>query len=1256
MTRSIRRAAVLATSLALAAGAAAPAMARPPEPAGTAAALATADAAPGRTATVRLVTGDTVTVTTVEDGRQVATPTPGPGRDGVAFQTVEEDGRLTVLPSDAWPLIASGTVDPGLFDVSALIEQGYDTAHTDSLPLIVLRPQGVSASAVGELTRWRAPGEPSRELDSIDATSVRVPADDLDDFWHALAPAPGTALTAARATLPRVRLDARVTATLDRSTAQINAPAAWDAGYRGEGVTVAVLDTGADADHPDLAGRVAGAEDFSGSGGTHDAYGHGTHVAATVGGSGAGAGGSRPGVAPAADLLVGKVLGDDGTGSESDVIAGMEWAVAQGADVVNMSLGSDTPSDGTDPMSLALDTLAAETGTLFVVAAGNTGENGRSTVGSPGAAAGALTVGAVDRDDELAPFSSRGPLPGDAAVKPDVTAPGVGIVAARASGTGMGTPVDALYTAASGTSMATPHVAGAAALLAQQHPDWNGERIKDALVSTAVTRPGTPVTDQGGGRIDLAAAVLGGVTATGTVALGPFSTDDAGQDAEPVTLTYTNTSTEPVTLTLDTALATNGGQPLPSGALTLDASTVRVEPGGHAEATLTADPARAPRGDWYGYVRATAPDGTTVAHTTVSLAVNGPQHTLTPTVIDQNGEPRPSEWPLIKAEDGFVVPDSTSPLSAEVEEGTYTVADISDDGTDPDDGLPQLRAVYLPEVNVTDDREIVIDRRAVTPVEIRTPRPAEQRNWASYQIFRELDGRRWTHSVAYPVGQSHLLVSPTRQVTRGTFEFASRWQLVAPLLTGEVHGGRGTGLTPYYLSVSSLLPRDRTTLTAVDAGSAARPDFSRARGALAVIRDEPEDYFAFTERARAAGAAAVVTVAAPDQTAWSRWRPNDSTRTAVPLIRVSHEEGTALLERAAARRTTVTLDSTPASPYLYDVMQVSSGRIPDRVVHTVGDGNTAEIRTTYAEMGGSPWASAQRIGWRPHQGVALLDSPRDVMTGTERTEYVSSGDTQWQHFVHHTLPYFYDIPVTDIGLRGAQRTYGPRDRLTESWFAGPVRPAAPEGTGTPGVREGDTMALRVPEFTDADGHWGRALDGDRVSLSLHRDGTEIGRADEGYADIQVPPGTAGYRLDLATERADASWALSTATETSWWFRSRHTDTARPLPLLQLDYDLGADAAGTVRHRSHTVDLRVRRQDGPVDPDDVTLRVEASWDGGGSFVRAERIREQRDGTFRATLERPRGVRGDVPVTLRVTARDDDGNQVRQTVTGAYLHQG
>jgi Subtilisin-like serine proteases len=117
--------------------------------------------------------------------------------------------------------------------------------------------------------------------------------------------------------LSKIWLDGRVKATLKDSTAQIGAPAAWDKGYDGKGVKVAALDTGTDSHHPDLAGRVGASRSFVPDETTEDGHGHGTHTASTVGGSGAASDGAEKGVAPGADLLIGKVLSDEGYGQDS---------------------------------------------------------------------------------------------------------------------------------------------------------------------------------------------------------------------------------------------------------------------------------------------------------------------------------------------------------------------------------------------------------------------------------------------------------------------------------------------------------------------------------------------------------------------------------------------------------------------------------------------------------------------------------------------------------------------------------------------------------------------------------------------------------------------------------------------------------------------------------------------------------------------------------------------------------------------------
>ncbi|MGW2934458.1 S8 family serine peptidase [Streptomyces sp. NPDC001156] len=1280
----IRLTAAISTGLMLVAGAVPAAFATQTAATGTPTHPA---AVPGaRSATVRLVTGDRVTVTTLPGGRRTASVQPGPGREHIPFQTLEEDDKsLTVMPFDAEALVSAGTLDRRLFNVTALIAEGYDEAHTSALPLIVSsqpEPSREGARVTAQATRaaattadrlvaFKAAKTPSRNLESIHARSLRVADDDLGTFWKTLNPG-GTSDAARAAVTPRISLDGKMKAALDRSTKQINAPTAWQAGYEGQGVKVAVLDTGVDANHPDLVGRIAEAKDFSGSGNTGDHFGHGTHVASIVGGTGAASGGTRRGVAPKADLLIGKVLDDNGYGDESGIIDGMEWAAAsEHAKVVNMSLGADEQTDGTDPLSQAVDNLTASTGTLFVIAAGNSGP-GQSTVGTPGAADAALTVGAVDRDDSLAPFSSRGPRFGDGAVKPDVTAPGVGIVAARAAGTTLGDPIDANYVALSGTSMATPHVAGAAALLAQQHPDWSAQQLKDALISTAHTVPGTKVTEQGGGRIDVAAA-MGPVTATGSITLAPLTIGGTGGQQQAATLHYTNTSDHPLTLSLAVNLATEVGRALPDGVVSLDSSTVQVAPGATAEVPLRTDATHAVRGKYYGYITAKSADGTVLAHTTVSLVVHAPLHRLTVVYRNRAGQIVPGALPTIWGPDGFVQYTDRAAGVAVVEEGTYNVNagfyDRADDGEEEGQ-------IVNPEVKVTKDTTVTLNAAEATEVKIRTPRPAEQHGVLSTTFYRQIDGHSLLQGALFFDTVKRLYVSPTAPVTDGDFEFYSRWQMVAPQLQAKVSDS-SLAFTPYYQPLSPVFGDQGARLTAAAAGLAAAPDFSGARGKLAVVQDDNSAWYdrqALVKSAAAAGAKALLIVQPKGFSDWTRWQPNGD-RMALPTMQTSWKNGTALLERMAKGATTVEFSGTVRSPYLYDVMQVSKGSIPQQIVYTVSKQNTAEVHSTYTRTGATDWESEQRFAWRPYQDTAWDQYSRYVPVGQGRVEYVSAGDTLWQHVVHHNVVFDPDLPL-GAGMHDASHTYQPGQRATERWFGAVVRPSIPRGKGLPSVRHGDTLSVYVPEFNDSGaGHWsfpesdpfggiggiggaGTASVNDTSKAELYRNGEQIATSDNGaWGNFEVPAGDAEYRLDLTTARTSDDWRFGTGTHTSWTFRSDTAPESTLLPLLQLDYAVPVDAQNAVdSDRTHTLGLTVRMQDGLATPRGVTLKVEASYDDGQTWTTARTARHDGDGQFTANVTRPSSVHGDAYVTLRVTATDAAGNSVQQIVNRAYLHHG
>lgn len=289
--------------------------------------------------------------------------------------------------------------------------------------------------------------------------------------------------------------DEAVHTMLDASVPLLDVPRVWQANVTGRGIKVGIVDTGIDPQHPDFAGRIAQRQDFTGEGNV-DNNGHGTHVAGIIGGSGAASATKYRGVAPECSLYIAKVLRGNGAGRMSDVMAGVEWATQQGAQVINLSLGSDGACDGTDALSVLCDAAVAQ-GTVVCVAAGNAGP-GAATVGSPGCAKTVITVGATTKTDQVANFSSRGPT-SDGRIKPDVCFPGASIVACRASGTAMGTPIDAAYTSASGTSMATPHAAGACALLLQAKPGLSPQQIKAILMNTA-SDLGLDANTQGKGR------------------------------------------------------------------------------------------------------------------------------------------------------------------------------------------------------------------------------------------------------------------------------------------------------------------------------------------------------------------------------------------------------------------------------------------------------------------------------------------------------------------------------------------------------------------------------------------------------------------------------------------------------------------------------------------------------------------------------------------------------------------------------------
>ncbi|MEU5222262.1 S8 family serine peptidase [Streptomyces toyocaensis] len=695
-----------------------------------------------------LITGDQVSV--AADG-SVAGIRRGSGREDASFSVREADGHSFVIPLDAALLVAQGKLDRRLFDVTQLLAYGYDDASRSDLPLIVTYA-GDETPTTSAFRDVRA--RVGQTLNAINGVALRADKRGHSALWHTLTDGDDGGQGTARLSgapvasqVKRVWLDGKRQAGLDRSVPQVGAPTAWDAGFDGSGVTVAVLDTGVDQTHSDLASQEIAERNFTDSADNVDRVGHGTHVASTVAGTGAKSDGRYKGVAPGARILDGKVLDDTGSGLDSGIIAGMEWAVAEGAHVVSMSLGG-TDTQEVDPLEEAVNRLSAETDTLFVIAAGNSGEFGEGTIDSPGSAEAALTVGAVDKSDALAPFSSRGPRVGDGGVKPDLTAPGVDITAAAAAGSDVAKSALAEtpgYATLSGTSMATPHVAGAAAILAQRHPDWTGERIKADL--TASTEPGPyGAYQQGTGRADVARAIGQTVVSEGPVSFGRPKWPHHDDVAVTREITYRNLSSEPVVLNLAIEALGADARPAPDGMFALSSRQVTLPAGGTASTSVTADTRVGGEsyGAFGGSVTAVSDDGRTSVRTAFGVEREAESYDLTIKHVGDDGKAFPSGWTTVEGRDTSYYQVSTDPADGEVTvrlpKGSYALTGIL-----PADGAAATTASLLlaPALDLTKDTTVVMDARKAKATRVTLPDTGAVNNHAQFiPGYTASDGRR----------------------------------------------------------------------------------------------------------------------------------------------------------------------------------------------------------------------------------------------------------------------------------------------------------------------------------------------------------------------------------------------------------------------------------------------------------------------------------------------------------------------------------
>ncbi|MFD3452024.1 S8 family serine peptidase [Streptomyces sp. NPDC058691] len=1232
-----------------------------------------------------LITGDKVTFT-----QNIARQAPlldverAPGATG-AVRVATEGGDTFVYPDEAMAYIATGRLDKQLFNVTQLVAQGYDDAHTSALPLIITHTEGSSAlksglkSGASKGASVSSPGaglpgaQTTLGLPSVRGEAVRARRSEAAAFWSALTGGTGgqdgrrsaaraggspddDAATSFAAGVDQVWLDGKAKAALADSTAQIGAPAAWAAGGTGAGVRVAVLDSGVDATHPDLAGRIVASRSFVPGEDVVDRNGHGTHTASTVAGTGAASDGKERGVAPGADLLVGKVLGDSGSGAISGIIAGMEWAVrTEHAKVINMSLGTPAWHTQDDPLSQAVNRLSAETGALFVIAAGNSG-NSPYSVSAPGTADAALTVGAVDGSDHLADFSSAGPRLGDDALKPDLTAPGVDVLAARSQY--MNDGGEGYYRSDSGTSMAAPHAAGAAVLLARKHPAWTGRQIKDALMSTSAPTPAYSPYQAGSGRLDVAAAYLRDqVVATGSVDAGlvPWS---SGKQPKPVErkITYTNTTDRPITLRLSVDRGDS-----PAGVFVPAVDHVTVPARGSAAVGLVADPKGLAPGQYAAQVTARSAAG--AVHTALGLSVESEKYGLTVHLKDRAGKPVSGEVEITGADGRTTVmwvPDGT--LTSRWAPGSYTVVSTLDvEGRHGPHSLGYA-VLTVPELDLTADRTVELDASRIRQVKVATPKPTVVTT-SRIDLFRSFtsgkptpDDRQALHEILMPsAAYDSLWALPTKgKVKKGSFVFTTRIRAKQTPLK-ITYGGRRLDDT-LLLQPGSPRFRDGTVhVDAVFAGGGTPAEYAglTARGKAVVVRSSaavaPTNQAA---AARTAGAAMLLVVNDGDGRK-SDWygAPDGTTTGRIPVASLTMDEGEALIKkiRAAGKsRTALAVEAHPAPKYLYDLADYHQGGVPDDPSAATDPGSLARIENDFAPPAGKQVVESREDSpsyeyWPAAYPYAVFGSvrvpsfPKEPAAPGHRTDWVSAGNgVKWQQYaVVDGWSTFTDI----VGFR-------PRSVHSEHWFGPVIRPRM-VSFEVP-HRVGDAMGGMIAGFGDG----GSAHSGDTGMMSrsfalyqgdtlLTQNGPRPDFGVGGLAAQKLP-----YRLVADTQGNAEFTPYSTTTHTEWRFLSG-TAEDQAIPLAQLDYGTDLDLAGRAERTSAlSVQPVVVGSDAARDAVS-SVELEVSYDDGASW-RTQALKEDK-GTWQALLHAPARA---AYVSIRVTAEQRNGGGITQTVTRAF----
>ncbi|MCG9696906.1 S8 family serine peptidase [Shewanella sp. Isolate11] len=1052
-----------------------------------------------------LITGDKVSAVVKTDGSLAGIRMVGKDGQDVMTSIFKRGNDTYVIPESAQQFIDNKVIDKELFNISKLYQSGYDDASTDKLPVIVEYPDGAleGSATPAELAGMSLTGE----IEIIDSAAFGISKDQAAEVFSALT---------SDVRIEGVWLDAmvfghkqNVAETLVPTVPFTGALGSNAINYSGAGVRVAVLDTGYDIEHADLMGRVVASADFSySSNGVDDLNGHGTHTASTIAGTGKESGGKWAGMAPGAELLVGKVLSNSGGGSTYGILNGMIWAANNGADIVNMSLGgSATSCEG--PMVDMVEALREQT--LFVISAGNSFT--RQTVGSPGCAPSALTVAALDRDNQTASFSSRGPSPDGHSAKPDIGSQGVNVVAAASGGNGA-----TAYRALSGTSMSAPHVAGGAALVLEARPELTPMQLKKVLTSSVVEND-AHVLEQGAGPMDVNRAMVQKVIAQPNIELDSFPY--AGNtDVTNTFVTFENLSDEDVTYDLSLELMGEDGiTRMPATIAGLGVKSITVPANGTAEVPVWIDPTVGLRSGAYGAItgriegrsKGQADEQITVP---VSFWIQPPQVSLSLSATDLRGMPAtsPSKIYLINEEDdyGRYVSMNSGQAEVKVDEGNYTIVAhiMTYDNDVRTSGLVEsaTQMAYLNK-KISSNESIHFDAQIAPKLEFKTDKPIETQGF-SFGFTYALDDNKLAKLAAIELAPDYVdNLYLWSQGHDDRFRAFASTHATAPETVMTMQNGVELDLVAQGLAIGFDGEGSAEVVPVGDASYSTDWSQFDLAGKIALVQNPFYIVNYMVNNAIKQGAIGVLYYRPG---AHGRYKTSLTGIPRLPVMGLSSEQGEVLFEQINQGNNIVSWKGTSVekTPYTYDLHHITDGSINGGQVR-VHDKELHQFTSSYYSQNNDERPTFKDVMAQTNSTGEFYStgSPHMLLAPLVREEYyTATPKNTWTNIV---------MPHPDISTNGAYFD-GPRFMTSgaesaNSWFKGP-RGASLSTSGRPiAYRDTNVLSMTLPVYGDSDGHDGLAGRNSRSAymLTLNGESTYLSSG-----TLTVPNETAEVGIEL----------------------------------------------------------------------------------------------------------------------------------------------